>query len=149
MVTKFELPKVEDLKLTTISYDFNCQYLEDAMNLKDYLTQLIRDIKNYCVKIAPYVDYYKKQIDYYNWTAYEIITNEVAVILPIFPKQKRGIITSLITGFIGLAYEGTSSFLHYRRQKALHEAVQVMENKIDLQYNSLSFGRFHGHVWYI
>ena len=46
------------------------------MNLKDYLTKLIQDIKNYCVKIAPYIDYYKKQIDYYNWTAYEVITNE-------------------------------------------------------------------------
>ena len=35
-------------------------------------------MKNYCVKIASYVDYYKKQIDYYNQTAYEIITNELA-----------------------------------------------------------------------
>ena len=64
VVTKFKLPKVEDLKLTTISYDSNSQYLDNAMNLKDYLTELIQDIKNYCVKIAPYVDYYKKQIDY-------------------------------------------------------------------------------------
>ena len=55
VVTKFELPKVEDLRLTTISYDSNCQYLEDAMNLKDYLTELIKDMKNYCVKIAPYM----------------------------------------------------------------------------------------------
>ena len=50
VVTKFELPKVEDLKLTTISYDFTCQYLEDAKSLKDYPTQLIRDIRNYCVR---------------------------------------------------------------------------------------------------
>ena len=59
------------------------------MNLKDYPTECIRDMKNYCVKIAPYVDYYKKEIDYYNWTAYEIITNELALILPTFPKQER------------------------------------------------------------
>ena len=68
----------------------------------------------------------RKQIDYYNWMAYEIITNEFSLILPTFPKQerqKRGIITSLITGFISLAYEGISSFLHYRRQKALSKAV--------------------------
>ena len=56
------------------------------MNLKDYPTKLIKDIKNYCVKIAPYVDYYKKQIDYYNQTAYAIITNELALILPTFSK---------------------------------------------------------------
>ena len=46
-------------------------------------------MKNYCVKIAPYVDCYKKQIHYYNWTAYEIITTELALILPTFPKQER------------------------------------------------------------
>ena len=152
VVTKFELPKVEDLKLTTMSYDSTCQYLEKAKSIQSYPTQYIRDMKNDCIKIAPYVDYYKKQIDYYNQTAYEIITNELALILPTFPKQerqKRGIITSLVTGFISLAYEGISSFLHYKRQKALHKAVQAMENKEDLQCNSLSFGRFSGHVWYI
>ena len=39
---------------------------------------------------------------------------------------------SLITCFISLAYKGISSFLHYKRQKALHKAVQAMENKVDL-----------------
>ena len=66
---------------------------------------------------------HKKQIDYYNWTTYEIITNELALILPTIKKQerqKRGIITTLISGFIGLAYEAISSFLHYKKQKALH-----------------------------
>ena len=53
VVIQFQLPKVEDLKLTTISYDSNCQYLYDAMNLEDYLTEHIQDIKNYCVKIVP------------------------------------------------------------------------------------------------
>ena len=75
-------------------------------------------MKNYCVKTAPYVDYYKKQIDYYNQTAYEIITNELALILPTFSKQerqKRDTVTSLITGFISLTYEGVTSFLHYKR----------------------------------
>ena len=47
----------------------------------------------------------------------------------------RGIITSLVlvTCFICLAYEGILSFLHYKRQKALHKAVQAMENKVDVQ----------------
>ena len=137
-MTKFELPKVEDLKLKTISHDSNCQYLDYAMALKDYLTEFIRDVKNYCVKIAPYIDYCKKQIDYFNPTAYEIITNELPLILPTFSK---GIVTSLITGFISLAYEGISRFLHYKRQKALHKAVQVMENKVDLQCNGVFIWR--------
>ena len=58
------------------------------------------------------------------------MTNEIAIMMPTFNKnerQKRGIITSLITGFIGLAYEGISSFLHYRRQKALTKGSQCHE----------------------
>ena len=57
------------------------------------------------------------------------------MILPTFTKkerQKRGIRISLTAGFIGLTYEGISSFLHYKRQKALHEAVNAMENKADI-----------------
>ena len=84
------------------------------------------------------MDYYKKQKDYYNWTAYEIIINELPLTLPTFSKQerqKRGIIASLVTGFVGLTYEGISSFLHYNRLKALHKAVQAMEKKVDLQCN--------------
>ena len=98
------------------------------------------EIKQYCVKIAPHIDYYRKQIEYYNQTTSDILTNEIALILPTFTnrdRQKRGIITSLITGFIGLAYEGISSFLHRRRQKALQKAVHVMENKVDIQCNKI------------
>ena len=101
---------------------------------------LIEEIKTYCIKIAPYVQYYKKQIVYYNQTTTDIITNEIALMLPTFNKherQKRGIITLLITGFIGLAYEGISSFLHYRRQKALQKAVNVMKDKVDIQPNKI------------
>ena len=68
------------------------------------------------------------------------MTNEIALMLPTFNKherQKRGIITSLITGFIGLAYEGISSFLHHRRQKALQKAVNVMKDKVDIQCNKI------------
>ena len=69
-----------------------------------------------------------------------MLTNELALILPTFPtqiRQRRGIITSLITGFIGLAYEGISRFLHHKRQKALHKAVHAMENKVDIQCNKI------------
>ena len=66
--------------------------------------------------------------------------NEISLILPELPKmrkEKRAIITLLVTGFIDLAYEGISSFLHKRRHKALHKAVKVMKNKVNLQFNKL------------
>ena len=90
---------------------------------------MIEEIKQYCVKISPHIDYYRKQIEYYNQTASDILTNEIPLILPTFTnrdRQKRGIITSLVTGFIGLALEGISNFLHHRRPKALQKAVHVM-----------------------
>ena len=60
--------------------------------------------------------------------------------MPTFTKQdrhKRGVITSLITGFIGLAYEGISSFLHHRRKKALQKAVHGIGDKIELHCNKI------------
>ena len=139
-MTKFELPKVQDLEFTTIPYDKGCKHL-DAMKSKGrYPLGLIDEVKDYCIKIAPHIAYYEKQIEYYNRTAYEILTNALPLILPTFSKQerqKRGIFTSIITGFIGLAYEGISSFLHYKRQKALHKADHIMENKVDIECNKI------------
>ena len=140
VVTKFELPKVQDLQFTTIPYDKGCNHFDGMKSKGRYSLGLIEEVKKYCVKIAPHIANYKKQIKYYNQTAYEILTNELALILPTFTKQerqKRGILTSIITGFIGLAYEGISSFLHYKRQKALHKAVCTMENKVDIQHNKI------------
>ena len=72
--------------------------------------------------------------------ATDILTNELALILPTFPKQdrqKRGIITSLITVFICLAYEGISSCLHNKRQKALQKAVHAIVNRVDIQCDKI------------
>ena len=69
------------------------------------------------------------QINAHNQTAHHILKNEVDLILPKFPKSrksKRGIFSAIISGFVGLAVEGMSSFLHNRRHKALHRAVSTM-----------------------
>ena len=66
------------------------------------------------------------------------MSNEITLMLPTFlegRKLKRGIISSLITGFISLAYEGISSFLHYKGYKALKKVIKAEENKLDLQRN--------------
>ena len=58
--------------------------------------------------------------------------------LPQVPrKQKHGIITMLVSSFIGLAYEGISSFLHHKRNKTLHKAVRAMDSKTTTQHNKL------------
>ena len=75
-----------------------------------------------------------------NQRPHHILKNEIDLILPQFPTnriEKRGIISSLMSGFMGLAYKGISSFLHHRRHKALHKAVKAMETKTFLQHNKI------------
>ena len=66
-------------------------------------------------KIEPFVVCYQRLIKSYNNTAHNILENEINLILPPIPrKQKFGIITTMVSSFIGLAYEGISSFLHHK-----------------------------------
>ena len=69
--------------------------------------------------------------------AHNILENEINLILPQIPrKQKHGLITMLVSSFIGLAYEGISSFLHHKRNKALH-IIKAMDSKATFQCNKL------------
>ena len=73
------------------------------------------DLKTFCKKIEPFVVYYRRLINSYNKTTYNILEKEIKLLLPqIERKQKCGIITTLVSSFIGLAYEGISSFLHHK-----------------------------------
>ena len=88
-------------------------------------------------KIEPYVSYYKRQTKSSNNTSH-ILENEIDLILPQIPrKQKHGIITTIVSSFIGLPYEGISSFLHHKRKKALHEAVKALDSKTTIMHNKL------------
>ena len=51
IVTKFELPKVEDLKFDDIPYDAECAHLDDPK--PGQILGILKDIKHYCIKIAP------------------------------------------------------------------------------------------------
>ena len=70
---------------------------------------------------------------------HNILEKEIKLLLPqVNRKQKCGIITTLVSSFIGLAYEGISSFLQNKQQYCLtHRAVSVMNNKANIQHNKL------------
>ena len=55
VVTKFELPKVQDLQSTTIPYDKNSEQLEDTKSKGGLTLGLIEEIKMYSIKILPYI----------------------------------------------------------------------------------------------
>ena len=76
IVTKFELPKTKDLKLATFGFDFKCSYANHTTTSNTNYVNLL----NYCMKIAPYAQLYQIQIQYYNKTAYDTLTNDIGII---------------------------------------------------------------------
>ena len=125
VVVKYEIPKAEHLKFTTFAFDLTCNHLN--ISKKGYLLRYIK----HCRRIAPYVKFYKQQIDYYNRTAYNLLQNEIGLILPNFNSRKKRFLTTILgtiaTKVIGLAFEGISSFLHHKRHKALQKAVTLKQ----------------------
>ena len=115
IVTKYEIPRVEQLQFTTFAFDPMCSHLNISKS------PLLRYIKH-CRRIAPYVKFYKQQIDYYNQTSYNLLQNKIGLILPNFNNRKKRFLTTILsivaTKVIGLAFEGISSFLHHKRHKA-------------------------------
>ena len=92
------------------------------------------DLLAFCKKIEPYVTSYRRQIKSYNNTAHEHSEkkwNWLNFTPQLITKQKHGIIATLVSSFIGLAYEGISSFLHNKRNKALHKAVKDYGQQIN------------------
>ena len=61
----------------------------------------------FCKKIEPFAVYYRKLLNSCNKATHNILGKEIKLLLPLLErKQKCGIITTLVSSFIGLAYEG-------------------------------------------
>ena len=82
VVAKYKISKVEHLQFTTFAFDLTYNHLN--ISKKSYLLRYIK----HCRRIAPYVKFYKQQIDYYNQTAYNLLQNEIGLILPNFNNRK-------------------------------------------------------------
>ena len=65
------------------------------------------------------------------------MANKIRPLLPEISKQKCGLITTLLSGFIGLAYEGISSFLQKKCNNALQKAMIAMNDEAEFQCNKL------------
>ena len=136
VVTKFMLSTIGDLKFSKLDFDYTCAYTEKEyapnMDSRKYMLEL----RAYYNKTKPFVTYYGRLINSYNNTAHNILEKEI--LLPqVNKRQKCGIITALVSSFIGLAYEGISSFLQNKRNNALQKAVNAMNNEANIQHNKL------------
>ena len=131
IIAKFMQPSMGDLKFFNLNFDQSCTYMNKKytpnMDYSKYLTEL----KTYCNKIKPFASHYSELIKTYNATVYNILTNEIRPLLPHISKQKCGIVTTLVSGFIGLAFKGISSFLQKKCKDALQKAMIAMNNKVN------------------
>ena len=125
-------------------FDYNCSHVVNIE--KDTRFKISITIKEmfdlYCKNIIPYMHLYKHQVEYYKKMVYGILERDIGMILPKFEdreknlKQKRHqrqIISPLISGFIGLAYEGISSFLQHKQEKALQQTMHIINKKASIE----------------
>ena len=134
VVTKFMLPMIGDLKFSKLDFDYTCAYMGNKYTHNTESRRYMLELKAFCNKIRPFVTYYNKIINSYNNIAHKILEKEIKLLLPqVNRKLKHGIITTLVSTFIGLAYEGISSFLQQKCNNVLHRAVNAMNNKANIQ----------------
>ena len=106
VVTKFMLPMIGDLKFTKLDVDYTCAYMRKEYAPNTESRKYMLELKTYCNKIRPFVTYYNKLINSYNNTTHNILEKEIKLLLPqVNRKQKCGIITTLVSSFVELAYE--------------------------------------------
>ena len=137
IITKFILPSIGDIRFLHLTFDDSCSYMnkEYAPNMDS--SKYLKELKMYCNKLKPFISYYSKLIKSYNSTVYDLLENKIKPLLPKRPRQKCGLVTTLVSGFIGLAYEGISSFLQRKHDIALKRAVLAMDSEITAQHNKL------------
>ena len=100
-VTKFILPTMDDLKLSPIKYDKECNYLHNLDDKdNEQIKENIRDLLSYCVKLRPYMAFYKMQINAHYKTAHHILKNDVDVILPKVGKVKEEFLVQLFQALL-------------------------------------------------
>ena len=144
VVTRIEIPKVLDLNLTMFQFDYNCSHVANIeKGTKFKIPDMIQNMfKQYCKNLIPYMYLYKHQVEYYEKMVYNILEKDIGMILPKFGNTdnnvqskclKRQIISALISGFIGLAFEGISSYLQHKQQKALQQAMHTMNKRMNIE----------------
>ena len=130
------MPKIEDLKLTTFTFDFACRHL---MSDKTFMQKYLK----HCQRIVPYIRLYQKQVQYYDQIAYNILQNEINLILPTLnePNRKKRFLSAVFgtvaSKIIGLMFEGISSFLLHKRHRALNKAIKQINKRQNIEHNRI------------
>ena len=90
-----------DLKFSKLNFNDNCAYTDNKFAQNTESRKYMLELRAFCNKIKPFVTYYDKLISSYN-TTHNILEKEIKLLLPqVRRKQKHGIITTLVSSFIG------------------------------------------------
>ena len=131
------LPSMGDIKFSNLNFDHSCTYMNKKYAPNMDSSKYLAELKTYCNKIKSFVSHYSNLIKSYNAAVHNILVNEIRPLLPHISKQKHGIVSTLVSGFIGLANEGISSFLQRKCEDALQKAMVAMNNDAAFQHNKL------------
>ena len=110
VVTKFMLPMIGDLEFSKLDFDDTCACTENTYAQNTESRKYMLELKAFCNKVRPFVTHYGRLINSYNKTAYNILEKEIKILLP----QLEELSPYWYQVFIGLAYEGISSFLQHK-----------------------------------
>ena len=135
--TKFMLPSMGDIQFSNLNFDHSCTYMNKKYAPNMDSSKYLAELKTYCNKIKSFVLHYSNLIKSYNNTVYNILENKIKPLLSWTSRQKCGIVTTLVSGFVGLAYEEISSFLQRKCEDALQKVVLAMNNEADIHHNKL------------
>ena len=88
LLQKFILPTLDDLRLSPIKYDKECNYVHDLGDQdNEQIKQNIKGLLLYFSKLRPYMSFYKMQIKAHK--AHHILKNEVDLILSKFNEVQK------------------------------------------------------------
>ena len=101
-----------------------------------------------CCIIKPLLEHLKNKQIAYNKTIHRWLTQDTSIIIPKFEgidselnlntnnREKRGIF-SIITGTAGLAYDGISVYLNWKKNEDIEEGYKAMWSHQNLLKNRL------------
>ena len=83
------LPLFGDLKFSNLNFYNTCAYLDNKNAQGTETRKYMLDLKTFCKKIEPFVNYYKRLIKSYNNTMHNILEKEINLVLPQIPKVPK------------------------------------------------------------
>ena len=78
-----------DLNFSKLNYSATCMYVENKNAQNTETRKYMLDVKTFCMKIEPFVVYYRRLINSYNKTTHNILEKEIKLLLPQVKRKQN------------------------------------------------------------